>query len=163
VEPATARSLYEVVREAREHVASARSAGRRRYLARHALQSGHVRSQAARTEAERLQDDRGRPADLLRERVEELLDVDRAGSGFLLGASQELEHRGRQIGEPGGRLVDAAERRFGLDGHVRRVGAGLPKDLLNTAIAIDGARQEVDRLHLRVLALVRETLRARDE
>jgi hypothetical protein len=122
-----------------------------------------VRPEAAGPEAEGLHDDGGRPADLLRERVQQVLDVDRAGPRFLLGAPEELQHRAREIREPRGRLVDARQGRLRFDRHVGRIGPCLAKDLLHAAIAIDRAREEVNGLDLRVLALVGQALSPGDE
>ena len=45
----------------------------------------------------------------------------------------------------------------------RRLGARLAEDLRDAAVAIERAREQVDGLDLRVLALVGEALRAGDE
>ena len=57
----------------------------------------------------------------------------------------------------------ARELRLGLDRDVGRIGARLLEDLLHAAVALDRAREQVDGLDLRVLALVGEALRAGDE
>ena len=80
---ARARSRSCVKRAARRRAAAAVAVGD---VARHALQRGHVRAERARPERERLEDDRGRAADLLRERVEQVLDADGPLVGLLLGA-----------------------------------------------------------------------------
>ncbi len=162
VEAAAPRALDEVVGEARQDVSSA-GRGRGDHFAWDALQRRHVRPEAARAEAERLHDDRRRTADLLRERVEQVLDVDGARSGLLLGARQELEHRAREIREAGRRLVDPPERRLRFDRHVGGIAAGLAKDLLHAAVAIDRAREQVNGLDLRVLSLVGKALGPCDE
>ena len=125
-----------------------------RDLARDALERRHVRTEAARAAPERLEHDRGRTADLLRQRVEQVLHLDGAGARLLLGAREELQHRVREVGQAPGRLVDAREACFHLDGDVGRVGAGALEDLLDAAVALDGARQQVNGLDLGVIALV---------
>ncbi len=168
IEAAAPRALDEVVREARQEVArrarrGSQRRGGRRDLPRHAPERRHVRAQAPRPEAERLQDDRGAAADLLRQGVEQVLDLDRPRPGLLLGPGEELQHRVREIREAGRRLVHARERRLGLDRDVCRVGARAAKYLLHAPIAVGRPREEVQGLHLGVLALVGEALRAGDE
>ena len=106
---------------------------------------------------------RCRAAYLLRKRVEKVFDVDGSGPRFLFRTRQQLKHGARQIGEPGRRFVDASKPRLSFDRNVRWVGPGAPKHLLDSAIALDRACEEVNRLDLRVLALVCEDLRSGDE
>ena len=61
------------------------------------------------------------------------------------------------------RLPQAPQGGLGLAGHVRGGGPGAAEHLGHAGVAIQRARQEVNRLHLRVLALVGESLRAGDE
>ena len=55
------------------------------------------------------------------------------------------------------------QRSFCLDRDVTWLGSRLSKHLGHAAIAIERARQKVNRLDLRMLSLVCETLRASDE
>jgi hypothetical protein len=159
---AAPRLLDKVVREAREHVAGA--AGLNGDVTRNALERGHVGAKASGSKPEGLEDDGRRSTNLLRERVEQVLDVNRAAAARLfLGATQELQHRARKVRKPGGRLVHPSEGRLRLDRDVRRIGSSATKDLLHAAVALDRSGQEMHRLDLRVLAFVGQTLRPRDE
>jgi hypothetical protein len=92
-----------------------------------------------------------------------MLHTDRASARFLLGATEEIEHRVRQVREPAARLADAREASLCLYRDVCGFGTRLLEDLRDAAIAIQSAREQMDGLHLRVLALVRERLRAGHE
>ena len=116
--------------------------------------------QRAWSEREGLEDDRCGAADLLRQRVEQMLDGDGALVGFLLGAREEREHRRGEIREARARLGELRQLGLGLGDDVRRIGAGLLEDLGHAAIAVERTRQQMDGLDLDVLALVGEGLSA---
>ncbi len=118
-----------------------------------------MRPQRAGAEPKGLEHDGGVAADLLRERVQEVVDLDGAPRRLLLGASQERLHGLREVGLAALGLLQSRERRFGFRGDVRRVGAGLAKHLGHASIAIDGPRQQVNRLDEGVFSLVGRVLR----
>ena len=108
VDLTVARSLDEVVREPRQHLAARRCPGRRN-VARHALERGHVRTEASRPEAERLEHHGGGSPNLLREGIEQMFDFDSARPRLLLSALEKRKHCARQVGQARSRLPDAPE------------------------------------------------------
>ena len=158
VDGAALRALDEVRGER-----SAVGAGCARSLARDGPESAHVRAERARADPELLDDRRRRSAQLLGERVQEMLDVHRIFPSLLLGASEQSQHRARQVGEPLAGLGQASERRVRLARHVGRSGSGAAKDFGHAGVSVEGAREEMNRLDLGVLPLVGEALGAGDE
>ena len=151
--PRRARSTRSVVNAPAVH------ARRRSRVARHAAQRPHVRPERSGPEPELLEHRRGRPAELLGERVQQVLDLHRPCARFLLRAREEREHRARQVREPRPGLPEPPEGRLGLARHVGRRGSGPADHLGHPGVAIERAREEVNRLHLSMLALVGERLR----
>ncbi len=128
-------------------------------VTRDARERGHVRPERARSEPEGLEDHRRRAADLLGERVEQVLDADRSRLGrFLLRPGQQREHGARQVGETARALRQARELGLHLGRDLHRLRASLLEDRGHAGITLDGAREQVDGLDLRMLALVGEGL-----
>ena len=101
-----------------------------------------MRAEGARADAERREDLAGRALDLLRERVEQVLDADRlrlVARGLALGAAEQIEEARAHVGDAAARLGQALERGLGELQHLVRIGAGAAEDLGDAAIALEQA------------------------